>query len=158
MYQSLILSAVHGAFSTASLERTRCQRQFPFIFMQQTFMGIQMSTNLLDTIMVALEEAEINSPERPWELTMLPLKSELPLSRVVGDLELSNVITMHRNAQSGIGWAELEYLGSEILRVLRTPTLRKELEQRLNALPIPVSVLSVCEFAEEILVDGVDED
>lgn len=112
---------------------------------------------LLHTFMAALEEAELNSPERPWELTMLPLKSELPLSRVVGDLELNDVITVHRNAQSGVEWAELEYRGSEILRVLRAPTLRKELEQRLNALPISASVLSVCELAEKILAEGIDE-
>ena len=116
-----------------------------------------MVSKLLHTIMAALEEAKINSPQRPWELTMLPLKSELPLSKVVGDLELSDMIEVHRNAH-GIEWVELEYRGSEVLRVLRAPTLRKELEQRLSALPNSATVCSVCELAEEILAEDIDED
>ena len=114
---------------------------------------------LLQTIQAALEEAEQNTSDRPWALTMQSRNTESALSTVMKDLESSNLISIERRAPPNEGWfAKLEYLGSELLRVLRTTDLRTQLEQRLITYTNTLSVSEVSDLSTTVISENDDKD
>ncbi len=114
---------------------------------------------LLQTIQAALEEAERNTSENPWTLTRQSSDVACALSTVKNDLESNNLISIHRNAHShAVWWAKLEYLGLELLHVLRTPDLRTQLEQRLISHTKTLTVREVSDLANEVILENDGKD
>lgn len=118
-----------------------------------------MISALVQTIMECLEEAEMSTPERPWQYTKLqPRGAFVSTLTVLKELESNNLISVHRDISSNDRWwANLEYLGEELLRVLRSGSLRIKLEKRLMADPNAVSVHTVSELANNVLSDEAND-
>ncbi len=78
----------------------------------------------LNTITKALEEAEKGSEENPWEYTEICSGEHPPLFQIMNELESSDMITVHRNHQMNITYAEIRHYGQEVLKIIRNQETR----------------------------------
>ena len=105
----------------------------------------------LNTIAKALEEAEKGSEENPWEFTEICSGEHPPLSQIMNELESSNMITIHRNHQKNITYAEIRYYGQEVLKVIHNQEMREILLTKMKSQNEDPSVSCVLELALSVL-------